>query len=176
MKIGNQGTFTLYEACFFFVLLMLASSIISAYYLYPKSVGNTRGDFGAYCENSRRAFLEATVPETYYVYRGENVFRKDLSVKELIVEFIYLEEGGIERDNITYGRDIIALGRKHFDDFWLLRAVSDSGTEIRLSNRGVSGGGSSIRSSSDREYSSSSWDETGMDGGTIEITLFLLKV
>lgn len=176
MKIGNRGTFTLYEACFFFVLLMLASSMISVYYLYPKSVGGTRGDFGAYCEDSRRAFLEATISETYYVYEDEKIYRNDLSVKDLVIEFIYLEEDGIERENITYGRDIIALGRKHFEDLWLLRAVSESGTELRLSNRGISDGGSSIYSSTEGEYSSSSWKEIGMDGGTIEITLFLSEV
>ncbi len=169
----RKGIFTLYEAGLFFVFLLVASSIISAYNLYPMDDFTQRKDFSRHCEESRKAILSATVKETGYIDRnGEYVTRNDISVRHLLMEQLYLEESGIPRHNFSYPDDIRRLANRHFRYNWILRASSQE--HLIIGKNGFITDLHEMHRSTTGTVTSSSWEEEGPEG-IVEITLYLYE-
>ncbi len=163
----------MYEAGLFFVFLIIASSIISAYAVYPLDDFNQRRDLSRHCEESRKAILSATVKETGYVNRnGEHVIRQDISVRHLLLEQLYLEENGVPRENFSYPDDIRRLANGHFRYNWIIRASSQE--DLIIGNNGLIEDVNEMHRVTSATVTSSSWEEEGPDG-KVEITLYLYE-
>lgn len=172
IKRDRRGVFTLYEAGLFFVFLIVASSIIAGYVNYPRDDFSQRRDLSRHCEESRKAILSATVKETGYINRnGEYVVRQDVSVRELLLEQLYLEEN-IPRENFSYPDDIRHLANDHFRYNWILRASSQE--HLIIGRNGVISDLHEMQKLTTGTVTSSSWEEEGPDG-KVEITLYLYE-
>ncbi len=175
MRGDKRGVFTLYEAALFFVFLMIASTIISAYSNYPGDDFNSRRNFSRYCDESRKALLGATVEETGYIgLTGQEVVRMDVSIRMLLLEQIYLEGIGVPRENFSYQHDIRLLANRHFRYNWILRASSDGVSDLIIGRNGLIHDVEAMRSRLSGTVTSSSWSDEGLEG-TVEITLYLFE-
>jgi|GEM_PF-5117575 len=131
----NDGVFTMYDAVLFFVFLLLATAVLSVYATFP-SDGDHQGRISmGRCMETRRAVLASTISETYYNDGESEIVRRDISVRALILEQIYLEREGVPRDNFSYPNDIRVLVNRHLDDHWAL-SVSSSGIDDLIIHRG----------------------------------------
>lgn len=173
VTINRKGIFTLYEAGLFFVFLIVASTIISTYVNYPGDSHNQRSNFSRYCEESRKALLGATIKETYY-QDGGRIFRRDITVRELLIEQIYLETTGIPRQNFSYQQDIRKLANDHFRYGWILRASSTEGPDLMIGPNGLIVDLNHMDRVTTGTITSSSWEEYGKEG-KVEITLYLYE-
>ncbi len=175
MKGDGRGVFTLYDAALFFVFLIVASSIISAYSSYPSDDFTSRKNFSTYCHEARKALLGATVEETDYTgVDGNVVVRRDISVRILLLEQVYLEGRGVPRENFSYHRDIRILANRHFRYNWVLRASSDNAPDLIIGRHGLIDGVGEMLNRMGGAVTSSSWWEEGLDG-RVEITLYLYE-
>ncbi len=174
IRRDRRGVFTLYEAGLFFVFLMIASSIISAYATYPSDDFSQRRSFSRYCEESRKAILSATVKETSYSDVSGKVIRKDISVRTLLIEQLFLEKNGIPRENFSYQRDIRRLANGHFRYNWILRASSSGNPDLIIGRNGLIQDLNEMYRLTKGTVTSSSWEEFGPDD-KVEITLYLYE-
>ncbi len=175
MRGNKRGVFTLYEAALFFVFLIIASSIISAYASYPGEDFNTRKNFSRYCEESRKALLGATIEETGYISKeGQEVIRRDVTVRMLLLEQIYLEGIGVPRENFSYQHDIRILANRHFRYNWILRASSDGTPDLIIGRNELFDSVDDMQDRLSGNATSSTWSDEGFEG-RVEITLYLFE-
>lgn len=175
MRRNKKGVFTLYDTVLFFVFLLIASSVISAYSAYPRDTDDGRIRFSDYCHGSRQALLGATLRETSYTdLDGNEVIRRDVTVRMLILEQLYLESIGIPRKNFSYPEDISDLANRHLGDSWMLRASMEGLPDLVIDRRGLVDGISDSRSNLTGSVTSSTWQDEGYEG-RVEITLYLYR-
>lgn len=176
MIFDNKGVFSLYDAVLFFVFLMIAASILTVYSSNRLEELQERSFSSDYCEQTRRAILSSTIPDTGYNYTDGYVNRSDTTVRTLLIEQIYLESLGIERENFTYAEDISLMVDAHIQrkyDWYM--EISANFTE----DMSISGGGlvesDDFKDNFGDDVISSSWYEEGLKGEKIIITLYLTK-
>lgn len=175
MRRDDRGVFTLYEAGLFFIFLLIASSIISAYSMYPTESAQDRSSFSQYCNDSRRAFLSSTIEETTYRTGEGRVERTDLSVRSLLIEEVFLENEGIPRENFSFADDIIRLGNAHFEYGWVLRVSSNYTDDLIIWEGGLIEDVDTMKNKMGDDFTCSSWMEDGLENDKLEITLYLFK-
>ncbi len=169
--MDRKGTFTLYDAALFFVFLLIASTVLSSVISLSYDADERMVD-GEFCENSRRALLASTIRSTGYDCSQRYVVREDMSVRELLLEELYLMENGITTENISYHRDVRKLANGFFEnEEWMLHA---SGNEelIVCKNVLISNTKRMQRRMGD-EVRSSSWMGSGYSGEEVQITLYI---
>ncbi len=170
----EKAIFSVYDAVIFFILLFLATSIIS-FQMNRRSIDLDQRSYDSkYCQNSRRAFLSATIPEARFISEEGEVIRRDTKVRTLLYEQIHLESEGISRENITYSQAIRSLGNSHFSEYWILHADSPIG-DLIIHQHGYLENTDQIRSSLRSDTSSTSFTEESFDGMEITITLYLKR-
>lgn len=170
--LDDRGTFTLYDASLFFIFLIIASSIFSVYSVNLYSGLDDRAERADYCDYTRQAILSSTVRETDYIYENETIFRRDFSVRYLLIEQVYLESCGVERENFSYSDDISQLVRGHMEEEkWYLVVSSPLTEELVIGRDGIKGGG--VDRVSDRDLITSSCLEEGFGDERVEIIFYL---
>ncbi len=109
-----KGTFTLYDASLFFVFLLIASSVLVLYVNYPME--NEEPDYMSRnnCNSTFKALLSSTIEETSYIDQ-ERIIRRDLTVRKLLLEQIYLLREGIPLGNFSYDSDIREMIKNHVE-------------------------------------------------------------
>ena len=172
VKRDIQGTFTLYDAGLFFVFLMIASSLVTVYAFRTSRTVDERLSNAEYCEDARKAFLSATIPRTRYDHNGEEVFRKDMSVRALLLEQVYLENRGIARENFSYVEDIRRLGNEQFEELWGIVVDGQDPDELVFCSRGIRSDRGSLKDHLGEDVITSSWREDGLGGREVEIIFY----
>lgn len=172
VKKDDSATFTLYDAGLFFVFLIIASSLITVNTLNIDSEIDQRRIEAKYCENGRSAFLTATIPSTGYNHEGKDITRKDLSVRALLLEQIYLEKNGVPRENFSYPSDIAELGNKQFGDEWALKISPQNHDDLRIYSHGTASSTQTLKNRLGDDMISSSWEEDGLSDKKVEITFY----
>ncbi len=176
MIFDKKGVFSLYDAVLFFVFLMIAASILTVYSSNRLDTIQERSYSQDYCRHTRRAILSSTIPNTGYNHDQGFVNRTDMTVRALLIEQIYLESLGIERENFTYAEDISKMVNDHIQNRydWYLEVSTDFTEDIVINSGGL------VENTDHREnfgnnVLSSSWFEEGLREEKIIITLYLTK-
>ncbi len=176
MILDRKGVFSLYDAVLFFVFLMIAVSVLTVYSSNRLGDLQERSYSRDYCEQTRRAVLSSSIPETGYTYSQAYITRTDMTVRALLIEQVYLEGLGIERENFTYAEDISSMLDNHIKDRydWYLE-VSANFTEDLVIGSGGHVDVNDFRGYFGAEVISSSWYEEGLKEEKISITLYLTR-
>lgn len=113
MVRDQKAQSALFDALMFFVLMMIASSLIFVYstLLSQSQDISEREEMRIYGESTRDVIMDATLNETWYEDINGDIIRKppgDTTIRNLILEEIYLMNSGVPRENfmLGYERDI----------------------------------------------------------------------
>ncbi|MGM0406027.1 MAG: hypothetical protein ACQEQM_07800 [Thermoplasmatota archaeon] len=176
MIFDRKGIFSLYDAVLFFVFLMIAASVLTVYSSNRLDTIQERSYSQDYCEHTRRAILSSTIPDTGYNYSQGFVNRTDMTVRALLIEQLYLESLGIERENFTYTENISEMVNDHIQKRydWYLEVSSDFTEDMVISSDGLVEN-TDFKENLDNDVLSSSWFEEGLREEKIIITLYLTK-
>jgi len=176
MIFDKKGVFSLYDAVLFFVFLMIAASVLTVYSSNRLDTIQERGYSQDYCQHTRRAILSSTIPDTGYNHSQGFVNRTDMTVRGLLIEQIYLESLGIQRENFTYAEDISEMLNGHIQERydWYLEASTDFTEDIVISSDGLVEN-PDFKGNLGNDVLSSSWYEEGLREEKIIITLYLTK-
>lgn len=169
--MDRKGTFTLYDAGLFFVFLLIASTVLSSVISLSYDVDERMVD-GEFCENSRRALLASTIRSTSYDCGHGSVIREDMTVRELLLEELYLMENGITTENISYHQHIRKLANGFFkNEGWILHASGNE--ELIVYKNGLISNTKRMQRRMGDEVRSSSWMGSGYSGEEVQITLYI---
>ncbi len=99
---------SLFDALMFFVLMMIASSLIFIYstLLSQNQDISEREEMRIYGENTRDVIMDATLNETWYEDINGDKIRKppgDTTIRNLILEEMFLMNSGVPRENFMLG-------------------------------------------------------------------------
>lgn len=169
----DRGTFTLYDALLFFVFLMMASAILSVYAGYPSQGEFQRSTLYNQCMETRRAVMSSTIPVTYYELDETRIYREDLSVRQLLLEQVYLEMNGVPRESFDYPWTIRSLVNGHTEHNWAMSISCGVLDDLIIYRGGVRHDISDIRSLFRGNTVSSGFVETGLCGENIHITFYI---
>jgi len=171
----NEGVFTLYDGVLFFVFLLIASTILSAYIMYPSNSDHRQTITYNKCMETKRAIMSATIPVTSYQDAGVTYYRENHRVRNLILEMVYLIDEGISRENFTYLKDITSLINGHLDVYWALSIDSTSIENFVLHRNGISEDFDSVRRGYDGNIISAGSVEFGLENEEVNIIFYIFK-
>jgi hypothetical protein len=108
MARDRKAQSSLFDALIFFVLMMIASSVIFVYstMLSQSQDISEREEMRIYAENTRDVVMDATLNETWYEDINGEIIRKppgDTTIRNLILEEMLLMNSGVPRENFMLG-------------------------------------------------------------------------
>ena len=173
MKRSCTGNFTLYDAVLFFVFLLIASSIIGYYGNHTSDIYTERNLSSDFCDDARKAILSSTVNETSFNSSSGVVIKEDESIRNLLIEQMYLEKHDIERDNFSFSDDIVDLVNNHIKSkIWIIKVISEGTDDLVLWKKGEIDPDIEISKILGHDFVASTFKEDGIEGD-VEISLYL---
>lgn len=182
-KHDKKGQLGIFDAILFFIIIIIASSVLFIYSLTSVQETGVRSRMLSYTDNTMTVLMRSTVNGTWYIDKSGNNISKppgNTNIQYLLLEEFSLQDDGVPANNFTGGYEknikTIAENLIHPDYHYALHATYTNTTSGRVYTVFISDSINDLSKLPDERFSSSvSIPMINDKSGEVQIALYIWR-